>query len=236
MKCFSLLSVAAFLAVGLTAQADQLPSVTAAPGDTSDVPSYLAPVAPGVDTDFPGYPPGFTSYRGLGFMGSCCQPCSPRAQHAWDGYCEGMESWEPAPWQGFFAKFQGWMRPPAWTCGPKCCDPCGGPRVKSWPVAPACHEPLCVKLQRLRSQWAGMFGGCRASSCCDAYVEDGEAWESAKIPAQKSAEPIPQPAAPEAPAPQTTGEIRPNRLSLPALDRSAWRSSLWQWPGSRDGF
>lgn len=237
MKWLSLLAVAAFLAGEMTAQADQTSRVPAAQGGTSDAPSYMAPVGTAEDMDFPRdcYPPGFSSYRGLGFMGSCCQPCSPCAQQAWDGYCEGLECDEPAPYQSFLAKLHAWMRPPAWACGPKGCDPCSSPDVKPSPFASTFHEPLCVKLQRLRAQCAGMFGGCRAGGACDPWFESGQTIVPETTPLQESAEPPPQPAVPEAPAPQATGETRPRRTRPPTTDRSAWRWSPWQLPSSRNG-
>ena len=36
--------------------------------------------------DFPAYPAGFSSYRGLGFQGSCCERTAPEAVTAWKGY------------------------------------------------------------------------------------------------------------------------------------------------------
>jgi hypothetical protein len=241
MKWFSLLTVAAFVAGGLTAHADQWARIPASPDRPSSGPGFVLPAETGVDSDFPGYPPGFTSYRGLGFMGSCCQPCSPCAERAWEGYCEGLECGEPAPSPGFFAKLHGWMcpsawaRPPAWAWGPKGCDSCAEVIQKPSPKAHVCHEPLSVKLQRLRAQCAGMFGGRCSKSACEPWVEGGEMFapESA-APMPESAEPIPPPTAPEAP-PQATGETRPRRLNPPTSDRSAWQLFPWQLPGSHSG-
>lgn len=50
---------------------------------------YMPTVVTGAYADFPPYPPGYTSYRGLGFMGFCCEPYSCCSQYAWEGYCEG---------------------------------------------------------------------------------------------------------------------------------------------------
>ncbi len=184
MKWFSLLAAAAFLAWGSTAHADPFARPTAAQPDASYPPGYAVPVATSADIDFPNYPPGFSSYRGLGFLGSCCQPCSPIAQRVWDGYCEGNECCEPAPRHSFF------------------------------------------KLQRLRAQWLSMNGGW-GKTYCDPGVEDGKALEPANGELQKSFEPVPEPAAPDAPAPRATGEPRPNLPSPPTLDRSARRLPAW---------
>jgi hypothetical protein len=234
MKWFSLLAAAAFLAWGPTAHADPVARPTAAQPDASYPPGYAVPVATSADIDFPDYPPGFSSYRGLGFMGRCCEPCSPVAQRAWDGYCEGNECCEPAPCHSFFEKLHCRMYRPEWAGASKGGDPCGGPGANCRPLAPSCHEPLCFKLQRLRAQWAGMIGGC-GKAYYDPGVEDGKALEPTKGQTQKFSEPIPEPAVPEAPAPRATGEIRPDLPSPPTMDRSARRLPPWQLPVSRSG-
>ena len=95
MNWFRLLAAAAFVTLGLTAQADQpATSITNQPGVVSPPVSVLR-LGTGVDTDFPGYPPGFSSYQGLGFMGSCCEQICPAAQHAWDGYCPALRDVTP---------------------------------------------------------------------------------------------------------------------------------------------
>ncbi|NLF70712.1 MAG: hypothetical protein GX575_16900 [Candidatus Anammoximicrobium sp.] len=221
MNWFSLLAAAAFLTLALTARADQFArSAVAQPGE-SDFPGEILPVGGSLDTDFPDYPPGFSSYRGLGFMGSCCQPCSPRAQRAWAGYCEGEDGCEPAPVVGFLPSLPCWLQRPQW-CGAPCdCKTCDAPEAKAGPVAPSYHEPLWMKWQRWRAQWSGMFGGVRAGWHCDSCVEEGKTLEPAKDQTDESAEPAPEPPVPEPPAPHPAGENRPHRLSPPTTDRSA---------------
>jgi hypothetical protein len=64
--------------------------------ETYEPSEYAAP-APMVYDDFPGYYPGYSSYRGLGFQGYCCEGQSPCTSHLWAGFCAaqrcGYGSW-----------------------------------------------------------------------------------------------------------------------------------------------
>ncbi len=239
MKWFRLPAAAFLVALGLTAHADPYTPASGAPGAPSDA----VPVGTGVDTDFPCYPPGFSSYRGLGFMGRCYEPLSPCAEHAWDGYCEGC--YEAPPWRALFDKFQGWLHQPGWGCWPTVCEPCWAPGAKWWPVSSSCHEPLSLRLQRWRAQWSGKFGRGWTSTDCDGCDEAGQAFEPAADEFQEPAEPppapavreVPAPATPATPAPQASGQIPPEFPPLlPARDRSAWRWFPLPLTGRQDGF
>lgn len=86
VKWFSLLVAPALLAVCKPLEArDPRRVATVEPlieSSPSDIPRATAPAY----QDFPPYSPGFSSYRGLGFMGVCCECMSPDAESAWNGY------------------------------------------------------------------------------------------------------------------------------------------------------
>lgn len=235
MKWFSLPVAALIVALGLTAHADPHTPAAGAQDGASSPPRFAVPAGPGVDTDFPCYPPGFSSYRGLGFMGSCYQPCSPCAQHAWDGYCEGC--YDLPPWHAFFDKLHGWIHPPAWSCSLKACEPCGTPNINWWPKTTPSHEPLSLKLQRWRAQWASKFGGSYAGFCCESCDEQGTVSAPDADEILPPAEPAPAPAVPATPAPQASDDPLPELPpSRPASDRSAWRWFPLPLTGRQDGF
>ena len=220
MKWFSLFA-AAFVISATTAHADPRVPVSAVQSNSAYPPGYV--MTAGADNDYPAYPAGFSSYRGLGFMGSCCEQVSPCAQHAWDGYCDQKGCCETKCGPTFCEKLHAWLYRPEWSCYPNSCNPCGGPGANWWPAAPSCGEPLCYKLQRLR-------GILHSGACCDPCCEDSKGFEPAKGETQNSVEPLPEPAAPQAPAPRTTSGSVPNLPSPPSPDRSASRTDLWRLP------
>lgn len=153
MKWVSLLTSAAILALASTAFADDpVPVVTSGR-------AYV---------DFPVSPAGFSSYRGLGFQGSCCERTSPEAVTAWEGY---------TPDQGCFPRwnlFSGCgLKLGCLTGGSRCCapaasgcGPCGGPGANMWPTS-SCAVPLCYRLQSFHQRVKGWLHGlgCGCAQC-----------------------------------------------------------------------
>jgi hypothetical protein len=86
MKKTRLLAAAVLVMAGLATQPERLiRGVAAEPvGDAmaGELPALEACAYP----DFPPYPPGFSSYRGLGFMGICCERLLPCESTAWANY------------------------------------------------------------------------------------------------------------------------------------------------------
>lgn len=94
MKSFIFSCALVFAAFGSAVWADDpIPAENAELATTEQVGPvegpYMPTVVTGAYTDFPPYPAGYTSYRGLGFMGFCCEQYSCCSQYAWEGYCEG---------------------------------------------------------------------------------------------------------------------------------------------------
>ncbi len=166
MKSFNALTPILLVAIGFgatvraddPAPVDDIPQVEAEQYGSVDG-AYLPPVAYGAYADFPPYQRGFTSYRGLGFMGSCCEQTSCCAQHAWDGYCEAKGSGRKNLFHGWADKLHG-CRPKSVCCpSAKCCDTGCGQK--------GCPEPTCCDTK----PWHGLFGklgcGLHQADCCD---------------------------------------------------------------------
>jgi hypothetical protein len=107
MKCFTFFSVLVFATFGSVLRADDPTPADNAGMTPAEQPvtvegQYMPAMVTGAYTDFPPYPPGYTSYRGLGFMGFCCEQYSCCSQYVWDGYCAGRGC-------GHCGHLQGWM-------------------------------------------------------------------------------------------------------------------------------
>jgi hypothetical protein len=90
MRWINLLSVAMFLTLSVSAFADEGTRIYR-PATIQAGP--LLQLAAGVPThyeDYPAeaYPLGFSSYRGTGFMGSCCEGNAPDVACLWKDYCQ----------------------------------------------------------------------------------------------------------------------------------------------------
>lgn len=125
MKSFSTLTAILFLAFGSAALADDPTPANDADLAPVEEPvtlegEYVPSVMGGAYTDFPNYYPGYTSYRGLGFMGSCCEQNSCCAQHVWDGYCEQKGCGHHSPFHGWANKFRCHLAKP--VCSDKGCS------------------------------------------------------------------------------------------------------------------
>jgi hypothetical protein len=239
MKWLSLLTAALLATCGSLAGAEEFVRWNDNGQTPSSLPSILADKYYGASScaDFPAYPAGFTSYRGLGFTGTCCEQKSDCAQKSWEGYCESKDCCEPT----LFDRLRACLHRPCFLgkgcepacCAPACCDPCCGPGATWWPVAPSCHEPLRCKLQRLHDNCCGFvhaFGARFHAECCEPCEGKGK-----EMPAPvyeeptKAEEPAAPEAAPELPAPEATTDFR---YQVPAnpQDKSASRFDLRRLP------
>lgn len=86
MKRFCAFAAALWVVFSVSAAADPLVPLSdgpvAAGTEARDTSVWTANAYP----DFPPYAPGFSSYRGVGFAGSCCERISPDALSVWTGY------------------------------------------------------------------------------------------------------------------------------------------------------
>lgn len=239
MKSFSLLTAILFVIFGSAAWADDPapadnvePAPVEQPGSPED--EYAPAVMDGAYTDFPGYYPGYSSYRGLGYMGSCCEQNSCCAQYAWEGYCEQRGN-------GHYSPFHGWAdRLRCHLTGPACCD-------KGCSQKGCCEEPcsqkagcgakslhgLCGKRHGLRNR-SGWWNGLGSPSYGEYYGPlDGEAMPTYTDPMptdanQQILEPTPE-TSPEPPAEVTTDYV-PTFSDPTSDDRSARRTNLRRLP------
>lgn len=218
MKGFRLFAAAVLVVSGATAQADPFVRTSAADPESAPSPSDLVLVHAVAYQDYPPYPPGFSSYRGLGFMGFCCEPVSPCALNAWAGYCDEKACCELEHGPSLWEELHGWHRP-AWTCCPQSGEPCAGD---------GCHVPPSDghgKLLRLRGPRACILGGCRAG--CEPC---GKGSEPATAETPAAVETLPEPPAPEPSTPETTSGVILNLPDPPAPGRSASRADLRRLP------
>ena len=223
MKGFRLFAAAVLVISGATAHADPFVRTAAAEPESAPTPSYVVPVAVGAYQDYPPYPPGFSSYRGLGFMGFCCEPISPCAASAWDGYCDEKACGESAYHPTLCEKIHAWLCRPAPTCCPPSCDPCvKDPCASDWPVRPSC----CFGRRLwLRGSSTGIPSDCHAG--CESQDEGSEPTATEK---PEAVETLPEPPAPEPATPETTSGVIPNLPRPPAPERSASRADLRRLP------
>jgi hypothetical protein len=218
MKGFRLFAAAVLVICSATAHADPFVHASAAQPESTPSPSDMVPVVVVAYPDYPPYPPGFSSYRGLGFVGFCCEPVSPCALHAWDGYCDERASCESEHHPSFSEKLHAWLCRPAWTCCPQSCTPrVNDSCVNDWPV----RLPHCQgKLLRLRGPFAGI-------PCdCDAGGRSGDkSFEPAASGEPEAVETLPEP-----PAPETSSGTSPDLPIPPTPERSASRADLRRLP------
>jgi hypothetical protein len=253
MKRFNLLTAALLTTCGSLAGADEFARWNDTGRTPSSPPSVLAANHYGTNlyADFPTYPAGFTSYRGLGFTGTCCEQKNDCAQKAWEGYCEAKDCCEPRP--TLFDKLRACLHRPCCLptvceptccepkgCEPSCCDPCCGFGANWWPIVPGCHEPLRCKLQRLHNHCCGFvhaFGARFHAECCEPCEGKGMPAPGEEPPTKDGEPAAPEhaPAAPEAapelptPAPETTTHAHPEAPVSPH-DKSASRFELRRLP------
>ncbi len=198
---------------------------------------YASPTRAGSFTDYPAYPIGFTSYRGLGFWGTCCEKNPPGTEQVWDGYCaqKGSDSFQKGKHCGMGPcgcckshhgkLLQMFASKPDWCCYPECCSSrCGGVGANWWPVTPKCrqkcHEPLSCKLRRLHDRCFGMLNGsCTDDGCTDCQMQ---AMPMQQAPTKHG--PSPTPAEPQPVAPQPVDSVMPTpadaQPQLPAPETS----------------
>ena len=259
MKRICLIAATTVLALGAVAGADQFGRIRAFPAVQEQAPNPFlgAPVSPapastmgaaGVFTDFPPYPMGFTSYRGLGYQGYCCEQNPQCAQKAWEGYCEqkgcggshkrfarGWGHWRRCQAgcgkcdkcgksRGFGFGGADWLglfhAKPEWCCYPDCCNSwCGGPGANWWPVAPSCRKAGGCKLRRFYDRCCGIVNGAFCDDCAE--PSDGKA-APANVPTP-APQPEPVPAKPSesaAPAAAFPGtQLPPSQPAVKLPDR-----------------
>ncbi len=93
--------------------------------EEADEPAESAAPAPLMYEDFPGYYPGYSSYRGLGFQGYCCEAQSPCTSRLWAGFCAARHcAYDYWPLQGGLFSGLGCHRFGCGSCSAKgACDP-----------------------------------------------------------------------------------------------------------------
>ena len=249
MRSFCLCSALLLVTSASTLAADQPASADNAEPAPVVVQDQYVPAAGvyGTYTDFPSYPAGYSSYHGLGFMGTCCEQLSCCAQGVWDGYCAEkcaghhyFHGWASRLHCGCHQGCCGESK-----CGvvdscdqgceqKSCCEPaCGKSCGASFP----CHGPLCGKLHGLRLHGCcGRFGRLSYGERCAPL--DGQAVpvygepQPAEAEQPEAAPPAPEPkpqAAPEPPTDVTTDFV-PTFPDRTENDRSARRSELRRLP------
>lgn len=235
MKWFSLLSAASMLAMGTVSSADEWArsgnSVPARSGFYYSVASPTVGDARFVDYPTAAYPAGFSSYRGVGFMGACCDSKPGSGEAAWSNYCQTKDS----PAKLCDGKFRGWLR--GACCQPQSCftgcgascEPAGcfGPGANYWPMSP-CAPPLGYRLRSLGGFFSSGCSSCSrpgCSGCTPAAVPQPAPAPQVNQPAPEQAAPIqpppddstPAPAAPGLPDPPAT-PAAPANPAPPALN------------------
>jgi hypothetical protein len=252
MKWFSLLSVVAILTLAPAAHADDFARTgMAAHAQTG----LYDPLSTRSYADFPVYPAGFTSYRGVGFMGYCCEPNPPRTAGLWAGYCD--QPCCPPKACGFrLPKLFAGCCPPA-PCQDNCCgSPCGGLGAIGWRID-SCGPSLGCCLSGLKEKGgcfmrslksACGYGGCNecgsttptssCNTCGNGAAAPAAVPHAAPTPAPQ-ADPAPAPPTPPAPEPvapgtlQTPAAANPGAAPAPRVsptDKAAWRQNLRNLP------
>jgi hypothetical protein len=194
MKSFNLLAAIVILSWGSIVWADEpAPAEDASPAPVEESGTlddqYTPSIADGAYGDFPGYDPGYTSYRGLGYMGSCCEQNSCCAQHVWDGYCAQKRCGHHGPFHDWADKFRCYWTQPACCskgcCQQECCeatcsqkticeDTCSqktGWNAKPWhSFGHKLHDcwtrPACPPIK----------SGCCPEPCCDIKTKPWHSW------------------------------------------------------------
>lgn len=245
MKWYSLPTTAIILTLSTVVSADEFGrfrTTSAIPGHVtnpflaSPAPSYDShAVGAGVHADFPTYPNGFTSYRGVGYQGYCCEKNQKCAKNLWAGYCAGKgqcDSYVSAKGHcgvgkpchggllnsGCGGSLGIFRRKPEWCCYPSgCASGCAGPGANWWPVAGSRQRTLGCKLRAMGDRcgtWVDnfMYGGTPVKA--GGKVVPGPV----DVPAPASG-PAPTPAPPQATEPATPTSTYP-APQLPRAPRS----------------
>ncbi len=233
MKWFHLLPVAAVLTLAASALADEVTRPKLAAETQSGLPLQTTASVQMWYADYPAeaYPAGFSSYRGTGFMGSCCEQKAPAAC-LWTDYCQTKDHHAKL----FDGLGHGWKQggckpscvPIASGCGSGCC----GPNANYWPKSP-CLPPLGERLRCLKANVCGLFPSLHAPSAapnCNACAGGGRATPTpaadpapaasdALAPPAPTAETDPAPVPPSPPVADPTTHTPPTTRNAP-LDAS----------------
>lgn len=251
MKWYSVLSAVAILALASVAGADEFARRGMASPASTGLQEPRAPAVLDTGTavaydDYPleAYPVGFSSYRGLGFQGVCCEQSPCGTESLWCGFCESRCRPRPG-WLQFPPLFDnchgaafarcvpagcGPAGCPATSCAPAgcatdCCpSPCAGPGANYWSMN-SCLPPLGWRLKGCLSGLFGCFQGACEEGCCsgqEAAPTAAPAADPAPTPAPSAKDvPAPQPQAdpapvpPEKPAPAVPAKDRTTRARIP---------------------
>lgn len=241
MKWFHLLPVAAVLTLTASLLADEVARPKRLAEIQAGLPLPTAVRGPTMYADYPAeaYPAGFSSYRGTGFMGSCCEQNTPDVACLWNDYC--------GPKDHHVKQFVGHGNPWKHTCCQPGCAPgvvgcgsgCCGPGANFWPMTP-CSPPLGERLRCLKANVCGLFPSPHALSCtpncrgCEAgsRTSPTPAADAAPLPPELPTVPVPTPSAdpaptvPQVPAPPTpavevdAAPVPPNLPAPPAADQT----------------
>ena len=213
MKRTRLLAAAVLGVCGVVAQPDLLRHGAAAEPVAGRAESEPPVIEVAAYPDFPPYPPGFSSYRGLGFMGTCCERLLPCEANAWANYDPHAHhaGWGLGWWQ---------LRPFGQLgLGSK------GPRVRGHGCG----------------LWQGSHvgGGQQATGWSEEGEPDAACVPAEKTPPVEAAPELPseseaeQPAEREDAAGHTAGEPMPGG---PSGERSAARTDLRRLPGIENSY
>jgi len=260
MRWFSFLAATALLTVGSAAFADDFgrfqptrlaPAAASNPFQAPAADYYAGSMHAGSYADFPAYPIGFTNYRGVGFLGTCCEKNPKGTEHVWDGYCaqKGSDAGKKSGHGGLFPfgcnslrKQGGFMShfacQPDWCCYPQCCSSCcGGVGANWWPVTPTCrqrcHEPLLGKLRRFHDRcYAMLDGGAEDCGCANCQPQQQQVVSPTPAETQPTESVMPTPAEPkpQLPAPETSIDFSDELPPLSPQDKSARRMDLRRLP------
>jgi hypothetical protein len=222
MKCMQLICVLVLGTWAVAVYADD------SAGRTLPAPAPEAVLVPApAYADFPpeAYPSGFSSYRGLGYMGVCCEQPSPAAA-LWKDFCTNRDHhaklWDR--WGGGQAGCrssdgsQGWGSRCGGGCG-SCgrvsgcgtygCDlGCWGPGAGYWPPRSCCAARDCAK--KCVSQ------GCARDRCAADRCTGCNGGGSAVAPPAAPLEPAPT----VVPAVPTREPVEPAPSVIPPIPRA----------------
>jgi hypothetical protein len=170
MKWLSLIPAVTILLLSPAASAQRLGLFRFAQEDTSvapeaelaplpDTPSELeiegSPMGTGTYSDFPAYPPGYSSYKGLGYQGSGCHNINHHAIGIWSGYCG-----HGGCHHGFGGCHHGLFRKHLWGH-----HGCGHFGHHGCHVTKGCHVPKCGHLLKCFHLLKGCHGHCGHHGC-----------------------------------------------------------------------
>ena len=234
MKKTRLLAAAVLMMSGIVAQPERLIRCVAAEpvGDAmaGELPVLEACAYP----DFPPYPPGFSSYRGLGFMGICCERLLPCELTAWANYDPhahlagpGLAWWQMRPLGGpAWGDKSGRFRGPG--CGLFRARQQGVNQQAIGDPSQSVAEPELAEPETVPEEVTPDEAIPQETVPREAVPEEVVPQEAVPLPAETETV---GPAVLEKLDGQTASVRLPTRPDLPSPDRSATRTDLRRLPG-----